>query len=110
MLIARSAHPLPGEAVFSNFSLYQGDQEMTGETMDANQARTIYEGIVRQKKDPALIELVGHGMIRARVFPFNGGETRKITLRYTQLYDATKRYQYEQAMTKMTQRQTGSGR
>ena len=78
-------YPLPGEAVFSNFSLYQGDQEMTGETMDASQARSIYEEIVRKKRDPALIELVGHGLVRARVFPIATGETRKITLRYTQV-------------------------
>jgi Ca-activated chloride channel family protein len=80
-------YPLPGEAVFSNFSLFQGDEELRGETMDAGQARAIYEEIVRRKKDPALIELVGHGLIRARVFPINPGETRKITLRYTQLMD-----------------------
>ncbi len=78
-------YPLPGEAVFSNFSLYQGDQEMTGETMDASQARSIYEEIVRKKRDPALIELVGHGLVRARVFPIAAGETRKISLRYTQV-------------------------
>jgi Ca-activated chloride channel family protein len=76
-----------GEAVFSNFSLFQGDQELRGETMDADRARAIYEEIVRRKKDPALIELVGHGLIRARVFPINPGETRKITLRYTQMMD-----------------------
>ena len=78
-------YPLPGEAVFSNFSLFQGDQELRGETMDAERARAIYEEIVRRKKDPALIELVGHGMVRARVFPINPGETRKITMRYTQV-------------------------
>ena len=39
-----------------------------------------------------------------------GHHSIQITLRYTQLYNATKRYQYEQAMTKITQRQTGSGR
>src|SRR2546426_10028814 len=76
-------YPLPGEAVFSNFSLWQGDQELKGEAMDAAQARAIYEGIVRRKRDPALIELAGHGLVRARVFPINPGETRKITLRYT---------------------------
>jgi len=80
-------YPLPGEAVFSNYSLFQGDQELRGETMDAGQARAIYEEIVRRKKDPALIELVGHGLIRARVFPINQGETRKITLRYTQVLE-----------------------
>src|SRR3989454_1003457 len=80
-------YPLPGEAVFSNFSLWQGDQELKGEAMDAAQARAIYEEIVRRKRDPALIELAGHGLLRARVFPIGPGETRKITLRYTQMLD-----------------------
>jgi len=79
--------PLPGEAVFSSYSLWQGDQELRGEAMDAAQARAIYEAIVRQKRDPALIELAGQGLIRARVFPINPGETRKITLKYTQMLD-----------------------
>ena len=78
-------YPLPGEAVFSDLSLFQGDVELKGETMDADKARGIYEEIVRRKKDPALIKLAGHGLLRARVFPINPGETRKITLRYTQL-------------------------
>lgn len=80
-------YPLPGEAAFGSFSLWQGDAELKGETMDATQARSIYEEIVRRKRDPALIELAGHGLIRARVFPINPGETRKITLRYTQILD-----------------------
>jgi Ca-activated chloride channel homolog len=80
-------YPLPGEAVFSDFSLYQGDQELRGETMDADRARAIYEEIVRSRRDPALIELVGHGLIRARVFPIEPGEQRRITLRYTQVLD-----------------------
>ena len=44
-----------------------------------------------------LKELMGHHSIQ-------------ITLRYTQLYDATKRRQYEQAMRKITQRQAGRRR
>lgn len=78
-------YPLPGEAVFSDFSLFQGDHELRGETMDADRARSIYESIVRRRKDPALIELVGHGMVRARVFPIAAGETRRIIMRYTQV-------------------------
>ncbi|MGH7538781.1 MAG: VIT domain-containing protein [Gemmatimonadales bacterium] len=80
-------YPLPGEASFSGFSLWQGDVELRGETMDAQAARGIYEEIVRRKRDPALIELAGHGLIRARVFPINPGETRKIILRYTQILE-----------------------
>ena len=91
-------YPLPGEAVFSNFSLFQGDEELRGETMDADRARSIYEEIVRRKKDPALIELVGHGLVRARVFPIPSGETRKITLRYTQMLDrAGQAYRFQYA-------------
>jgi Ca-activated chloride channel family protein len=82
-------YPLPGEAAFSSFSLWQGDTELRGETMDAGQARAIYEEIVRRRRDPALIELAGHGLIRARIFPIGPGETRKITLRYTQLLART---------------------
>ena len=82
-------YPLPGETVFSEFSLWQGDRELKGEPMDAAQARAIYEEIVRRKRDPALIELAGHGLLRARVFPITPGETRKITLRYTQILERT---------------------
>ena len=41
-------YPLPGEAVFANFSLWSGDQELKGETMRAEEARRIYEEIVRR--------------------------------------------------------------
>jgi len=78
-------YPLPGEAVFQGFSLFQGDAELRGEIMDADRAREIYEEIVRRRADPALIELAGQGLLRARVFPIQPGETRKVTLRYTQV-------------------------
>ncbi len=80
-------YPMPGEAVFQNFSLWMGDQEVRGEMMNAEQARGIYEEIVRRLKDPALLTLAGHGLVRAQVFPIQPGETRKIILRYTQLLD-----------------------
>ncbi len=82
---AEYLYPLPGEAVFTNVSLFQGDQELKGETMDAQQARSIYEEIVRRRRDPALVELVGHGLLRARLFPIATGEQRKITLRFTEV-------------------------
>ncbi len=80
-------YPLPGEAVFTDYSLWMGDQEVRGEMMDAGRARGIYEDIVRRLKDPALLTLEGHGLIRARVFPIQSGETRKVALRYTAMLD-----------------------
>ena len=78
-------YPLPGEAVFQNFSLWMGEQEVRGEMMNAEQARGIYEEIVRRLRDPALLTLEGHGLVRARVFPIQAGETRRVVLRFTQL-------------------------
>ncbi len=80
-------YPLPGEAVFQNFSLWMGEQEIKGEMLNANDARSIYEEIVRRQKDPALLTLAGHGLVRAQVFPIPPGETRRVVLRYTQLLD-----------------------
>lgn len=78
-------YPLPTGAAFQGFSLYQGGQELRGEIMDAERAREIYQEIVRKRRDPALIELAGQGLLRARIFPLAPGEKRKVTLRYTQL-------------------------
>jgi Ca-activated chloride channel family protein len=78
-------YPMPGEAVFTDFSLWMGENQVRGEMMSAEQARGIYEEIVRRVRDPALLTLEGHGLIRARVFPIRPGETRKVVLRYTQL-------------------------
>jgi Ca-activated chloride channel family protein len=78
-------YPLAGEAVFSDFALMQGEEELKGEAMDADRARAIYEEIVRRHRDPALIELAGHGLLRARIFPIPAGETRNVTLRFTQV-------------------------
>ena len=36
-------YPLPGEAVFQNFSLWMGEQEVRGEMMNAEQARGMIE-------------------------------------------------------------------
>jgi Ca-activated chloride channel homolog len=78
-------YPLPGEAVFQNFSLWAGETELKGEMLNADQARRVYEDIVRRRKDPALLTLAGHRLVRAQVFPIQSGETRKVVLRYSQL-------------------------
>ncbi len=78
-------YAIPRGAVFHNLSLFAGENEMRGEMLRADQARAIYEEIVRKRRDPALVELAGHDLIRARVFPIEPGGTRRIILRYTQV-------------------------
>ena len=50
--------------------------------MNAAQARAIYEEIVRRQRDPALVEWMGYGMLRARIFPIAPGEEKKVVVRY----------------------------
>jgi Ca-activated chloride channel homolog len=80
-------YPMAGEAVFQSLSLWMGEQELRGELMDADRARGIYEEIVRRRRDPALVTLAGHQLLRAQVFPIQPGETRRVVLRFTQVLD-----------------------
>lgn len=61
--------PVPADTVMSGFRMTMGGKMVKGELLDAKQASTIYQNIVRRMADPGLLELVGERMIRARVFP-----------------------------------------
>src|SRR5256885_1189013 len=50
-------YPLAGEAVFSDFSLWQGGRELEGEAVGGSQGRALFEGIVGRQRGPALIEV-----------------------------------------------------
>ena len=78
-------YAIPHGAVFHNLSLFAGENELRGEMLQSDQARAIYEEIVRQRRDPALVELAGRDLVRARVFPIEPGDTRRIILRYAQV-------------------------
>ncbi len=77
--------PLPEEGAIQNFVLMVDGRELPGKLMSKDEARRIYEEIVRRKKDPALLEYMGRGLIRTSVFPIPPGADRKVTLRYTKL-------------------------
>ena len=77
--------PLPTNAAFEDVRLEINGELVAGETMDAGHARAEYERIVREQRDPALVEWMGAGMLRARIFPFNSGEKRSIAVRYQQV-------------------------
>ncbi len=50
--------------------------------MNAGQARNIYESIVRARRDPALVEWMGHGLLHARIFPLEPGRERTVVVRF----------------------------
>ncbi len=79
--------PLPEDGAVQSLTLLVDGKEMPGRILPRDQARRIYEDIVRRKKDPALMEYMGRGLFRTEVFPVPAGADRKVTLRYTQLCD-----------------------
>lgn len=74
--------PLPKGAAFQDLKLSINGELVSGETMSADRARGIYEEIVRQQRDPALVEWMGYGMLRARIFPIAPGEEKKVVVRF----------------------------
>lgn len=74
--------PLPPGAAFEDLKLSINGELVAGETMSAERARGIYEEIVRRQRDPALVEWMGSGMLRTRIFPIAPGEEKKVVVRY----------------------------
>lgn len=74
--------PLPAGAAFEDLKLSINGELVAGETMNADKARGIYEEIVRRQRDPALVEWMGSGMLRARIFPIAPGEEKKVVVRF----------------------------
>lgn len=83
--------PLPENASISEFSMYIGDKKITGEILDRDQARRVYEDIVRRMKDPALLEYVGRKLFRARVYPIPAQGEKRIKLSYTEILKSESR-------------------
>ncbi len=80
--------PLPTDAVVGEFVLWIDGQRVEGEVLDAEEARGIYEEIVRTMRDPALLEYIGQGAVQASVFPIPPQGERRIELEYTQALTA----------------------
>lgn len=79
--------PLPQGAAVAKFAMTMGDAMVEGEVVEAKQARRVYEGIVAKRRDPGLLEWVGSGLFRARVFPIEPGKDLTIRLRFQQLLE-----------------------
>ncbi len=80
--------PLPEGAAISSFSMMMNGQMVAGEVLDQKQARNTYETIVRRRKDPGLLEYVGKGLIRARIFPIAPRTETKIEFEFVQILAA----------------------
>jgi len=75
--------PLPADASISSFGMWIGDELVEGDIVEKERARAIYEQILREKRDPGLLEWTGGNLFKARVYPIVG--EKRIKLGWTQL-------------------------
>jgi Ca-activated chloride channel family protein len=80
--------PIPGDATVDQFTMVVDGQPVEARVLSADEARAIYEEIVRKMRDPALLELIGRGAIQASIFPIEPGAERLIQIRYQQALTA----------------------
>lgn len=89
--------PLPRGAAIDRFSMWVDGRETPAELLDAAKARAIYEGIVREMRDPALLEYAEQGLFKARIFPIEAHGEKRVRIRYAEILpsnDGTVAYRY----------------
>ena len=80
--------PIPVGAIVTDFILWIDGEPVHGEVLEAGEARDIYEEIVREIRDPALLEYVGRGAVKASIFPIPAYGERRIELEYSEVLTA----------------------
>ena len=74
--------PVPPGAAVDAMTLVVGGKEYTARLLKADEARKIYNDIVRRKKDPALLEYAGFGLYRTKAFPLEPGKPVRVVVNY----------------------------
>ncbi len=91
--------PLPEDASISGFGMWIGDKLVEADIVEKQRAREIYETILREKRDPGLLEWTGGNIFKARVFPIEPNSEKRIRISYTQVLPLRgDRYRYQYAL------------
>ncbi len=77
--------PLPQEAAIGEFAMWVDGEKLEGQVLERDEARRIYEDIVRRRQDPALLEYVGRDAFQASIYPIPPGGERRIELEYSEV-------------------------
>ena len=80
--------PVPETASVSEFAIWEGDRKLVGEVRSREEARRIYDEIVRRQRDPGLLEYAGKNLFQASIFPIPARSDKKLELTYTQVLQA----------------------
>ncbi len=76
--------PLPPDASLSRLAMYVDGDLNEGGMVEREYGRMVYDRIVNNNRDPALLEWVDGSTFKMRVFPLEGRQEKRIILSYTQ--------------------------
>jgi Ca-activated chloride channel homolog len=85
ILEATYTFPLPSGASVSDFALWMNGQRISGEILEKDKAKEIYQGIVSRMKDPGLLEYVDGRIFQAKIFPIPANGTQQIEISFTSI-------------------------
>lgn len=80
--------PIPEQASITEFAIWDGDRRLVGEVRSREEARRIYDEIVRRQRDPGLLEYAGKNLFQASIFPIPPHSDKKLELTYSQILRA----------------------
>lgn len=80
--------PIPETASIEEFSIWENGKKLVGEVRSREEARRIYDEIVRRQRDPGLLEYAGKDLFQASIFPIPPNSDKKLELRYSQVLKA----------------------
>ncbi|MBI5759842.1 MAG: hypothetical protein HZA46_15090 [Planctomycetales bacterium] len=87
--------PLPQDASISGFGMWIGNDLVEADVVEKQRAREIYETILRERRDPGLLEWTSGNLFKARVFPIEAQSEKRVKIVYTQVLPLrANRYRY----------------
>ena len=99
--------PLPQDASISGFGMWIHGELVEADVVEKQRAREIYETILRERRDPGLLEWTGGNIFKARVFPIEPHSEKRIKIVYTQVLPLrANQYRYSYALRSEMLRKT----
>ncbi|HTH51683.1 MAG TPA: VIT domain-containing protein, partial [Pyrinomonadaceae bacterium] len=80
--------PIPETASIVEFAIWENGKKLVGEVRSREEARRIYDEIVRRQRDPGLLEYAGKDLFQASIFPIPPNSDKKLELTYTEVLKA----------------------
>jgi hypothetical protein len=80
--------PIPETTSITEFAIWENGKKLVGEVRSREEARRIYDEIVRRQRDPGLLEYAGKDLFQASIFPIPPNSDKKLEITYTQILKA----------------------